>query len=170
MLQKPLRRFLRVALMTPLFVGCFYSKDLTNSHVKDVFRTLCRLLGCLLLFTFANVLKTLLAKIMASHFHKEAHFEKMQEALQKVPCQPTTSVLLIRAPDLFPVFLDASAGVFHSSYWIYYCSIWVQVLCPKLPDGGFRCQHCLMLPPRQAVPNSSAAFASRCQDIRLVLM
>lgn len=83
-MQKPLRRFLRVALITPLFVGCFYSKDLTNSHVKDVFRTLCRLLGCLLLFTFANVLKTLLAKIMASHFHKEAHFEKMQEALQKV--------------------------------------------------------------------------------------
>lgn len=84
LLQKPLRRFLRVALMTPLFVGCFYSKDLTNYHVKDAFRTLCRLLGCLLLFTFANVLKTLLAKIMASHFHKEAHFEKMQEALQKV--------------------------------------------------------------------------------------
>lgn len=83
-LQKPLRRFLRVALMTPLFVGCFYSKNFTNYHVKDVFRTLCRLLGCLLLFTFANVLKTLLAKIMASHFHKEAHFEKMQEALQKV--------------------------------------------------------------------------------------
>ena len=84
MLQKPLRRFLRVALLTPLFIGCFYSKDLANGHVKDVFRTLCRLLGCLLLFTFANVLKTLLAKIMASHFHKEAHFEKMQEALQKV--------------------------------------------------------------------------------------
>lgn len=83
-LQKPLRRFLRVALLTPLFIGCFYSKDLANGHVKDVFRTLCRLLGCLLLFTFANVLKTLLAKIMASHFHKEAHFEKMQEALQKV--------------------------------------------------------------------------------------
>ncbi|KAL3160440.1 hypothetical protein ABBQ32_010760 [Trebouxia sp. C0010 RCD-2024] len=81
--RKPLRRFLRVALMTPLFVGCFYSKDFSNTNVRDVFKTLCRLLGCLLLFTFANVLKTLLAKIMASHFHKEAHFEKMQEALQK---------------------------------------------------------------------------------------
>lgn len=70
--------------MTPLFVGCFYTKNFTNSHVKDVFQTLSRLLGCMLLFFFANVLKTLVAKIMASHFHKEAHFEKMQEALQKV--------------------------------------------------------------------------------------
>ena len=98
-LQKPLRRFLRVALITPLFVGCFYTKNVTNSHVKDVFQTLSRLLGCMLLFFFANVLKTLVAKIMASHFHKEAHFEKMQEALQKVintvmtlpyTCQPGT--------------------------------------------------------------------------------
>ena len=84
MLQKPLRRFLRVALLIPLFAGCFYTKDNENTHVQNVFRTLARLLGCLLLFFFANVLKTLVAKIMASHFHKEAHFEKMQEALQKV--------------------------------------------------------------------------------------
>lgn len=83
-MQKPLRRFVRVALMIPLFVGCFYSRDNTNSHVHNVFRTLARLMGCLLLFFFANVLKTLMAKIMASHFHKEAHFEKMQEALHKV--------------------------------------------------------------------------------------
>ena len=82
--QKPLRRFLRVALLIPLFVGCFYTKNNENTHVHNVFQTLARLLGCLLLFFFANVLKTLVAKIMASHFHKEAHFEKMQEALQKV--------------------------------------------------------------------------------------
>ena len=75
---------MRVALLIPLFVGCFYTKNNENTHVQSVFRTLARLLGCLLLFCFANVLKTLVAKIMASHFHKEAHFEKMQEALQKV--------------------------------------------------------------------------------------
>ena len=75
---------MRVALLIPLFVGCFYTKNNENTHVHDVFQTLARLLGCLLLFFFANVLKTLVAKIMASHFHKEAHFEKMQEALQKV--------------------------------------------------------------------------------------
>jgi hypothetical protein len=93
MLQKPLRRFLRVALLIPLFVGCFYTKDNENTHVKNVFRTLARLLGCLLLFFFANVLKTLVAKIMASHFHKEAHFEKMQEALQKVCAMEGIGVL-----------------------------------------------------------------------------
>ena len=73
-----------MALLIPLFLGCFYTKDIGHGRVHDVFQTLARLLGCLLLFFFANVLKTLVAKVMASHFHKEAHFEKMQEALQKV--------------------------------------------------------------------------------------
>jgi len=45
--------------------------------------------ACLLIFTSANVLGTLLSKAMASHFHKEAHFSKMQDAIRKVsngPC------------------------------------------------------------------------------------
>ena len=37
-----------------------------------------------MLFFFANLLKTLAAKVMATSFHTEAHFQKMQEALQKV--------------------------------------------------------------------------------------
>ncbi len=41
-------------------------------------------IACLILFTFANVLSTLLAKMMASHFHKATHFHKMQEAIRKV--------------------------------------------------------------------------------------
>ena len=41
-------------------------------------------IACLILFTFANVLSTLLAKLMASHFHKATHFHKMQEAIRKV--------------------------------------------------------------------------------------
>ena len=48
-------------------------------------RWLCKLRGCglqaiacLILFTFANVLSTLLAKMMASHFHKATYFHKMQ--------------------------------------------------------------------------------------------
>ena len=40
-------------------------------------------IACLILFTFANVLSTLLAKLMASHFHKATHFHKMQEAIRK---------------------------------------------------------------------------------------
>lgn len=45
-------------------------------------------IACLILFTFANVLSTLLAKIMASHFHKATYFHKMQEAIRKVPLSP----------------------------------------------------------------------------------
>ena len=43
-------------------------------------------IACLILFTFANVLSTLLAKLMASHFHKATHFYKMQEAIRKASC------------------------------------------------------------------------------------
>jgi hypothetical protein len=42
------------------------------------------------LFTFANVLSTLVAKMMASHFHKATHFHKMQEAIRKVCAVPST--------------------------------------------------------------------------------
>ena len=45
-------------------------------------------IACLILFTFANVLATLLAKMMASHFHKATHFHKMQEAIRKVASRP----------------------------------------------------------------------------------
>ena len=47
-------------------------------------------IACLILFTFANVLATLLAKMMASHFHKATHFHKMQEAIRKVASRPQT--------------------------------------------------------------------------------
>ena len=38
---------------------------------------------CLALGSSANVIKTLLAKLLASQFHRRAHFDKMQDALQK---------------------------------------------------------------------------------------
>ena len=84
MLQKPLGRFLRMLLLVPLFVGCFYGRANDSDSVKRVFQILAKVLGCLSLFFFGNVLKTFAAKAMSSHFHKEAHFEKMQEALVKV--------------------------------------------------------------------------------------
>ena len=84
MLQKPLGRFLRMLLLIPLFVGCFYGRANDSNTVKRVFQILAKVLGCLSLFFFGNVLKTFAAKAMSSHFHKEAHFEKMQEALVKV--------------------------------------------------------------------------------------
>lgn len=50
-------------------------------------------IGCLILFTFANVLSTLLAKMMASHFHKATHFHKMQEAIRKVCALLTCAII-----------------------------------------------------------------------------
>ena len=41
-------------------------------------------LACLLIFTFANVVATLLSKALASHFHKSTHFDKMQQAIRNV--------------------------------------------------------------------------------------
>lgn len=43
-----------------------------------------QVLGCWILFCAANVAKALLAKKMASHFHKQTHFQKMRDAIKKV--------------------------------------------------------------------------------------
>ena len=83
-LQKPLARFVRVVLVVPLFMGCFSGRENDSGTVHKVYVTLARILGCFSLFFFANVLKALAAKLMATSFHQETHFKKMQEALQKV--------------------------------------------------------------------------------------
>ena len=65
------------------------SPSTSSCHpVGQVYRTIARLLGCLTLFFLANVLKTLAAKLLATSFHTEAHFQKMQEALEKVSIEP----------------------------------------------------------------------------------
>lgn len=43
-----------------------------------------QVLGCWILFCAANVAKALIAKKMASHFHKQTHFQKMRDAIKKV--------------------------------------------------------------------------------------
>ena len=40
--------------------------------------------GCVVLLTVANLIKKVSIKLMSTHFHKEAHFNRMQEALRKV--------------------------------------------------------------------------------------
>ena len=84
MLQKPLARFVRVVLVVPLFIYCFKGREADNGTVHNVYVNLARVLGCFSLFFFANVLKALAAKLMATSFHQETHFKKMQEALRKV--------------------------------------------------------------------------------------
>ncbi len=43
-----------------------------------------QVLVCFVIGAAANVLKTLAAKLMATQFHRQAHFDKMQDALSKV--------------------------------------------------------------------------------------
>ncbi|KAK9815600.1 hypothetical protein WJX72_006571 [[Myrmecia] bisecta] len=81
--RKPLALFIRTVLLIPLFVGCFSGRANDDAGVKTAYLNILKVLGCLVLFTFGNVLKTLAAKMLATHFHKQAHFEKMQDALKK---------------------------------------------------------------------------------------
>ena len=43
-----------------------------------------QVLICIVLAASADLLKVLCAKMMASHFHRKAHFDKMQDAINKV--------------------------------------------------------------------------------------
>lgn len=81
-------------MVLPIFVGCFIGRAHDGRGVHNAYLVVTRLLGCIILFCFGNVLSALLAKIMATHFHKDAHFSKMNDALQKVtppPPQPYIS-------------------------------------------------------------------------------
>lgn len=81
--RKPLARFVRAVLVIPLFTGCFAGRENDSTAVHKVYVNIARVLGCISLFFFANVLKALAAKLTATSFHQESHFKKMQEALQK---------------------------------------------------------------------------------------
>lgn len=43
-----------------------------------------QVIACLILFTCVSVIKTLAAKLLASHFHSTTHFTKMNQAIKKV--------------------------------------------------------------------------------------
>ncbi len=48
------------------------------------YRTTWKVLFCTLLFFAADMVKIILAKIVAGHFHTQLHFSKMEDALNKV--------------------------------------------------------------------------------------
>lgn len=43
-----------------------------------------QVLVCIFLWLVVDVIKTMMAKLMANHFHQETYFQRMQEALRKV--------------------------------------------------------------------------------------
>lgn len=85
-LQKWLQRTLCVAFFMGLFAGLFQT-SVNNTGDVDVINAYWGILktaGCILLACSANVLKTLVAKLMSNHFYRDSYFDKMQDALCKV--------------------------------------------------------------------------------------
>ncbi|KAK9863795.1 hypothetical protein WJX84_010731 [Apatococcus fuscideae] len=81
--KKHLFWLLSAVLFMPLFIGCFSQKASTDATWHDVYIDLEKVIACIILFCFANVLKKIFSQLMSTQFHKEAHFAKMQDALRK---------------------------------------------------------------------------------------
>ena len=75
---------LRVALLMILYKLMFGDEEARPDQVVLTYRTTWKVLFCLLLFFAADMVKVILAKIVAGHFHNQLHFSKMQDALNKV--------------------------------------------------------------------------------------
>ena len=84
LLQKSVARCLRACLALLLFLVSFADGRQREEYVQLAWSTVLKILICLILWSVADVGKTLLAKLLSSHFHKRAHFDKMQDALNKV--------------------------------------------------------------------------------------
>lgn len=54
-----------------------------DKGVNQVYEWIARVLGCIIVFTLGNLLKRLLAKMMALKFHATSHHAKMTESLRK---------------------------------------------------------------------------------------
>jgi hypothetical protein len=54
-----------------------------DSGVKEAFQVVLKIWACVTLFMTANLLKTLLAKMLSSKFNKESHIQKIQDSLVK---------------------------------------------------------------------------------------
>ena len=74
--------------MLVLFLACFPPRHQEADEGRTVWWLAIKLLVCGMIAACAHLLKTLLAKLMASNFHKRAHFDKIQDALNKVRPAP----------------------------------------------------------------------------------
>lgn len=85
-IREPALQAARAALLLPLFVVVFGDEPPTTGASADAAWTwtvMMKVLVCLVIAAGANVLKTLAAKLLAMSFHRQAHFDKMQDALSK---------------------------------------------------------------------------------------
>ncbi|DBA97213.1 TPA: hypothetical protein ACH3X1_014965 [Trebouxia sp. C0004] len=82
-IKRPLTWFLRSVIVLPAFVGIMLPRAETDDAFFKAYDYCIKFLGCWIIFCAANVVKALLAKRMASHFHKQTHFQKMRDAIKK---------------------------------------------------------------------------------------
>ena len=94
MVQKPAARLIRVALLMLLFKLMFGDDEPRPEEVVLTYHTTFKVLLCLMLFFAADIVKVILAKIVAGHFHNHLHFTKMQDALNKVQWYPSPKALV----------------------------------------------------------------------------
>ena len=94
MMQKPAARLIRVALLMLLFKLMFGDDEPRPEEVVLTYHTTFKVLLCLMLFFAADMVKVILAKIVAGHFHNHLHFTKMQDALNKVPLCSSSKALI----------------------------------------------------------------------------
>eukprot|EP00884_Botryococcus_braunii_P003244 jgi/Botrbrau1/12920/Bobra.92_1s0001.2 len=79
-----LDRSIRLALILLVFGLMFRTHaDTGEAIVSQVYWIVIRVLSCAFLACIANVVKTLLAKLLSTRFYKASYFEKMEEALKK---------------------------------------------------------------------------------------
>lgn len=55
-----------------------------NDTLVTWYNNVLKVLGCLTLFMTANLLKVGFAKMVASKFNQQAHYQKMHDALKRV--------------------------------------------------------------------------------------
>jgi small-conductance mechanosensitive channel len=82
--RKPLANVIRAAVALGWWALMLTVDNNTmNSSAKDAYTIILKLWACVTLFMTANLLKRLLAKILASKFHKTSHMENMMKSLRR---------------------------------------------------------------------------------------
>jgi hypothetical protein len=83
-LQRPLANVLRAGLALGWWALAMTAWSTSqDSGVKEAFQVVLKIWACITLFMTANLLKTLLAKMLSSKFNKESHIQKIQDSLVK---------------------------------------------------------------------------------------
>lgn len=88
--RRPLAWVVRAGLLLGSWAACLYDpaygdEDLSvaQARFERAYLIIVKLLSCVLLFTIAELLKVLIAKMIASKFNRESHVKKMRAALKK---------------------------------------------------------------------------------------